>query len=562
MLCGTTRGLVVLGERLTATGGAGLDASSAGLRCSRSRTGGSARPRRYDAAMVHRRFLRASRPRGVRALLITCVGLALVEPRLLRADDQTPSTTPDASVARTTVAPPAPAGPLPSPAQVAWQRLEFTAFVHFGPNAFTGAEWGTGAEQPRIFNPTQLDARQWVRAFKAAGMKGVVVTAKHHDGFCLWPSKESTHTVAASPWRDGGGDLLRELSDAARAEGVKFGVYLSPWDRNHPTYGTPEYNDVFVRMLEEVLGNYGEIFEVWFDGANGEGPNGKRQVYDWPRFLATVERLQPNAVVFSDAGPGLRWVGNERGEAPLTNWALLDRDRYEPGTPFSFELAEGTELGTHYVPAECDVSIRPGWFWRESEDMRVKSPRSLFRLWDASVGRNCGLLLNVPPDDRGLIRDVDVNALRGLRALVDATYGTALHTGATATATVTRGAGFDAARVLDADPDTYWAAPDGTTHTAVTLTLPAPVTIDRVVLQEPIALGQRISLFEVEIADTAGVFRRVATGTTVGHKRIVVIPRTTTSKVRVTIHDARATPLLGTIALHATPDAAQDTSTH
>jgi alpha-L-fucosidase len=465
------------------------------------------------------------------------------------------------SQARPGVAAPASIGPLPSEAQVRWQRLEYTAFVHFGPNAFTGAEWGTGTEKPGIFNPKELDARQWVRTFKAAGMKGVVVTAKHHDGFCLWPSKDSTHTVAASPWRDGKGDLLRELSDAARAEGLKFGVYLSPWDRNHPTYGTPEYNDVFVRMLEDVLGNYGEIFEVWFDGANGEGPNGKRQVYDWPRFLATVARLQPNAVVFSDAGPGLRWIGNERGEAPITNWALLDRERYEPGTPFSMDLAEGTQLGTHYVPGECDVSIRPGWFWRASEDRRVKSPRTLFRLWEASVGRNCGLLLNVPPDDRGLIRDPDVKALMGFRDLVDRTYGTHVHAGATASADVTRGDGFEAARVLDADPDTYWAAPDPVTKASVTLTLPRDVTFDRVVLQEPIRLGQRIALFEIEAATASG-WQRIGTGTTVGHKRIVVVPETTTRQVRVTIHDARATAALSTVSLHVAAGTAAAAPAH
>ncbi len=460
------------------------------------------------------------------------------------------------------VAPPSPVAPVPSEAQVAWQRLEFTAFVHFGPNAFTGAEWGTGTEKPGIFNPTALDARQWVRAFKEAGMKGVVVTAKHHDGFCLWPSRESTHTVAASPWRDGKGDLLRELSDAARAEGLKFGVYLSPWDRNHPTYGTPEYNDVFVRMLEDVLSNYGEIFEVWFDGANGEGPNGKRQEYDWPRFLATVSRLQPNAVVFSDAGPGLRWVGNERGEAPLTNWAMIDRDRYTPGTPLSFELAEGTELGTHYVPAECDVSIRPGWFWRASEDRRVKSPQALFRIWEASVGRNCGLLLNVPPDDQGLIRQADMDALTGLRALVDATYGTSLHGGADASASATRGAGFEAAHVLDADPDTYWAAPDGITNASITLTLSKATTFDRVVLQEPIRLGQRIGLFAIEALEEGGSWQRIAAGTTVGHRRAVVVPKTTTRQVRVTIHDARATAALSTISLHATPGASSRSTAH
>ena len=304
-----------------------------------------------------------------------------------------------------------PVAPVPTAAQLAWQRQELHAFVHFGPNTFSGAEWGTGREAPTVFNPTAFDARQWVRAFKAAGFTGVVITAKHHDGFCLWPSRLSTHTVAASPWKDGAGDVLRELSEACREEGLGFGVYLSPWDRNHPAYGTPEYNEVFAGMLEEVLGHYGPVFEVWFDGANGEGPNGKRQEYDWPLFISTVRRLQPKAVIFSDAGPDIRWVGNERGEAPLTVWSMIDRSRYEPGTPLSDELGEGTRFGHDWVPAECDVSIRPGWFYRASEDSRVKSAGRLVSLYEQSVGRNCTLLLNVPPDQRGLLAAPDVASL-------------------------------------------------------------------------------------------------------------------------------------------------------
>ena len=450
--------------------------------------------------------------------------------------------------------PPNPVDPVPVPAQWQWQRMELNAFVHFGPNAFTGAEWGTGREQPAIFNPKELDARQWVRTFKAAGMKGVVVTAKHHDGFCLWPSKESTHTVAASPWRGGKGDLLRELSDAAKAEGLKFGVYLSPWDRNHPKYGTPEYNDVFVRMLEDVLSNYGEIFEVWFDGANGEGPNGKRQVYDWPRFHEVVRRLQPNAVIFSDAGPGIRWIGNERGEAPITHWANFDRDRYLPGTPFSMDLPEGSELGRWYVPGECDVSIRPGWFWRASENTRVRSPRRLLDLYETSVGRNCTLLLNVPPDDRGLIHESDVKALAGMRTLVDRIYGTSLvPAGAKATASSTRedDRSFRADLALDADLDSYWAPAGDAKTGSLTIDLGAPVTFDRIRLQEYIALGQRVSLFEIEI-DTNGRWTRLATGTTIGHTRIVAVPVTTSSRVRVTIHDARGVPMIASVSLHDT----------
>ena len=450
--------------------------------------------------------------------------------------------------------PPPHLDPVPLPSQLEWQRMEFNAFVHFGPNAFTGAEWGTGREAPSIFNPKDLDARQWVRTFKAAGMKGVVVTAKHHDGFCLWPSKDSTHTVAASPWRGGRGDLLRELSDAARAEGLKFGVYLSPWDRNHPQYGTPEYNDVFVRMLEDVLSNYGEIFEVWFDGANGEGPNGKRQVYDWPRFHEVVRRLQPSAVIFSDGGPGIRWIGNERGEAPITNWASFDRDRYAPGTPLSMDLPEGSELGRWYVPGECDVSIRPGWFWRAGENARVKSPRRLLDLYEASVGRNCTLLLNVPPDDRGLVHEADVKALQGMRALVDRIYGeSVVPASAKITASSTRldEHGFRPELVLDADLDSFWA-PAGEAKTgSFTVDLGSAVSFDRVRLQEYIAHGQRVSLFEIEV-DTNGRWTRLATGTTIGHARIVAVPVTTTTRVRVTIHDARGVPMIASFSLHDT----------
>jgi alpha-L-fucosidase len=417
------------------------------------------------------------------------------------------------------VPPPTPS-PAPSPAQLAWQRMEMNAFVHFGPNTFTGEEWGDGREDPRVFAPTAFDARQWARAFKGAGFKGVILTAKHHDGFALWPSRHSTHSVARSPWRDGRGDVLREVADACRAEGLKFGLYVSPWDRNHPTYGTPEYNRVFVAMLEEVLGgNYGPIFEVWFDGANGEGPNGKRQEYDWPRFISTVRRLQPEAVIFSDAGPDVRWVGNERGEAPLTVWATIDRERYVPGTPLSHELGEGTPYGADWVPPECDVSIRPGWFHRASEDGRVKSAARLFTLYEQSVGRNCTLLLNVPPDRRGLIADPDLIALAGLRARLDALYGRDL--GGTTSG-------------------------DGRT---LTLRLGSPATFDRVVVQEDIVGGQAIAGFVVE-AEVDGVWHRMATGSTVGFKRILPVPTTTAAAVRIRVLDARGTPRLQRVSLH------------
>jgi alpha-L-fucosidase len=451
------------------------------------------------------------------------------------------------------VPPPAPLAPVPTPHQVAWQRMEVNAFVHFGPNAFTGVEWGTGREKPSVFNPTAFDAWQWVRSFKAGGMKGVIITAKHHDGFCLWPSKHSTHTVAHSPWRERRGDVLRELSEACREAGLKFGVYLSPWDRNHPTYGTAEYNQVFARMLEEVLTSYGPIFEVWFDGANGEGPNGKRQAYDWPLFNETVRRLQPGAVIFSDAGPGVRWVGNERGEAPLTAWSTIDVRRYFPGTPLSDELGEGYRNGSDWVPPECDVSIRPGWFYRQAEDARVKSPRTLFNLYERSVGRNCTLLVNVPPDHRGLLADPDVAALSGMRGLIDRTYGTNLARGASAEADRTRGSDFGAGNMLDDDPETYWAAPDGVTQASVTVTLQKPVRFNRVLLQEHIPLGQRVAGFSLD-ALVNGAWTRIGYGTTIGHKRIMPVPTTEARAIRVSIDDARACPTLASLGLHATPD--------
>ena len=440
-----------------------------------------------------------------------------------------------------------PVAPVPTPAQLAWQRQEMHAFVHFGPNTFSGAEWGSGREDPKVFNPTDFDARQWVRTFKQAGFTGVVITAKHHDGFCLWPTKYSSHNVSASPWRNGSGDVLRELSDACRAEGIGFGVYLSPWDRNHPTYGTPEYNRVFDNMLSEVLGRYGPIFEVWFDGANGEGPGGRRQDYDWPLFVSTVRRLQPKAVIFSDAGPDVRWVGNERGEAPLTVWSLIDRHRYVPGTPFSDELGEGTRFGEDWVPAECDVSIRPGWFYRNAEDAQVKASSTLLDIYERSVGRNCTLLLNVPPDRRGQLAAPDVAALAGFRQQLDSTYGKDLVGGATAVASSER-PDAPAAGAIDADLDTFWAPSAALLPASLTLRPSSAATFDRVILQEAIALGQRIGAFVVE-AETTDGWQRIATGTTVGHKRILQVPLTTATAIRVTIVESRDTPTIARVTL-------------
>ena len=453
------------------------------------------------------------------------------------------------------VSPPSPVGAIPSTRQIAWHQHDYYAFVHFGPNTFTGNEWGSGQESTQLFNPTHLDCMQWCRAFKAAGMSGVIITAKHHDGFCLWPSKYSTHTVAQSPWKNGKGDVLLELSRACRKTGLKFGVYLSPWDRNHPTYGTPEYNQAFVNMLGEVLGHYGKVFEVWFDGANGEGPNGKKQVYDWPLFNDTVHRFQPDACIFSDGGPDIRWVGNEDGHAAPTVWCTLRRDLFSPGHGPTEQLPEGHEDGNYWVPPECDVSIRPGWFWRASENDKVKTAQQLEELYYESVGQNAHLLLNVPANTDGLISREDIESLIGLRARFDATFKTDLGQGKTATCSSYRANDprFSAQRVNDTNPNTYWCTDDGITTGSITIDLGKPTRLDRVLLQEFIPLGQRVEQFSVD-ACIEGNWQTIATGTTIGAKRILRVSPVAATELRLNILQARACPTIATFALYKSPD--------
>ncbi len=309
----------------------------------------------------------------------------------------------------------------PSAPQVAWQRDELAMFLHFGVNTFTDREWGDGKEAPAIFDPAGLDARQWARTAKDAGFRAMILTAKHHDGFCLWRSATTRHSVASSPWRGGAGDVVREFVDACSAEGLRAGLYLSPWDRNHPTYGdSPAYNDVYAAQLTELLTRYGPLAEVWFDGANGEGPNGRRQVYDWPRVFGLVRRLQPDAVIFSDAGPDVRWCGNERGVAGNPNWSTVDPKVVsfpgQSGPGVEAALQNGHRDGSVWRPAEVDVSIRPGWFYHPAQDGRVRTVENLVELYFTSVGRNSKLLLNVPPTRDGLIHSVDASRLSGFRA--------------------------------------------------------------------------------------------------------------------------------------------------
>lgn len=456
------------------------------------------------------------------------------------------------TAAACTVRPPEPFGACPTPQQVAWQQMEMNLFCHFGPNTFTGAEWGDGTEPEDIFQPTALDCRQWAETARAAGFRGVILTAKHHDGFCLWPSPESAHTVAQSAWRDGQGDVLRALSDACAAEDLRFGVYISPWDRNDPRYGSPAYNEAFVRTLESVLdGRYGPVFEQWFDGACGEGPTGRRQVYDWPLFNATVERLQPQAVIFSDVGPGCRWVGNERGEAGRTNWSTLELDGFEPGagSPPEEVLNGGTPGASHWAAAETDVSIRPGWFWRASETAQVKGVQELLQIYYESVGRNSLLLLNVPPDTRGRIDAVDSLRLMEFRAALDAVFAVDQADGAVVSGP-SRGRGFAPANVLSGDYDSYWALPDDRTTASLTLEFPEPRTFNRLLLQEYIPLGQRIVAFHAEMLTPEGVWLEIARETTVGYKRIVLTPTVTTTALRLVIDDALACPTLTRLALY------------
>ena len=439
----------------------------------------------------------------------------------------------------------------PTPQQVAWQQMEMNMFIHFGPNTFTGAEWGDGTEPGDIFNPTDLDCRQWTATAKAAGFKGIIITAKHHDGFCLWPSPESQHTVAHSQWREGKGDVLRELSDACAVDGLKFGVYISPWDRNDPRYGTPAYNGAFVRTLESVLGGtYGQVFEQWFDGACGEGPSGKRQVYDWPLFNSTVERLQPQAVIFSDVGPGCRWVGNERGSAGRTNWSTLEVEGFEPGagSPPTAVLNSGTPGAAHWAAAETDVSIRPGWFWRATETTEVKSVQKLLQIYYESVGRNSLLLLNVPPDTRGRIDPVDSLRLMEFRSALDAIFADDLAAAATISGP-SSGPGFEPSLMLDPSYDKYWAMSDGETTASLIVDLSGEKTFNRILLQEYIPLGQRVSAFHIEALTPDG-WQQIARETTIGYKRIVLTPTTTATALRPTTDSPLASPTLTRLSLY------------
>jgi len=442
--------------------------------------------------------------------------------------------------------------PTPSPRQLAWQELEIIAFAHFGVNTFTDKEWGDGKEDSEIFNPTALDARQWAKALKEGGVRMLILTAKHHDGFCLWPSAYTDHSVKSSPWRDGKGDVVKEVSDACRAEGLKFGVYLSPWDRHEPTYGdSPKYNQHFINQLYELLQNYGAVSEVWFDGACGEGPNGKRQEYDFPSFIAVVRKCAPGAVIFSDAGPDVRWVGNEKGYAGETCWSTIDRSKVKIGKADAKYLNKGDPDGPDWVPPECDVSIRPGWFYHPAEDDKVKSLEQLLDIYYASVGRNGVLLLNVPPDTRGLIHENDAARLKEFRKVLDETFRTNLARGRPVAAT-SEAKDHAASRAVDGNGDTWWEAAEGAGDATLTIDLGGQALFNVIMIQEMITQGQRVEEFRLDAWDGAG-WRAIGKGTTIGHKRLLRGPDTKTDKLRLVITKSRGAPTVREFGLYLAP---------
>ncbi len=463
------------------------------------------------------------------------------------------------------VAPPEPVLPLPSERQLAWHDMEFYAFVHFNMNTFSDMEWGMGDENPDMFNPTELDCRQWAKVCKEAGMKGIIFTAKHHDGFCLWPTATTEHSVKYSKWKNGEGDVVRELADACKEYGLKLGIYLSPWDRNNPEYGNEKYIEIFRAQLRELLTNYGEVYEVWFDGANGGtgyygGANEERRIdrktyYDWENTRKIVRELQPNACMFSDAGPDIRWCGNEEGWVRETNWSIIKRDDFAPGVVDDLEdLRSGQEDGTHWVPAEVDVSIRPGWYYHKYEDHKVKTLPHLLDIYYNSIGRNASLLINFPVDPRGLIHKNDVEQISKLAEAVKADFANDLAAGNKATATNVRGnsKNYKAENVTDGDKETSWITDDGVTKATLTIDLGEEKEFNRFLVQEDIRLGQRVKKFTVE-ALVNDEWKQIDSQTTIGRKRILRLPETTAAQVRLNILDANACPVITNIGIYRAP---------
>ena len=460
------------------------------------------------------------------------------------------------------VAPPAPVLPVPTDRQLAWHEMEQYAFVHFTTNTFTDKEWGYGDEKESVFNPTAMDVTQWTKTIKEAGLKGLVLTCKHHDGFCLWPSQYTEHSVKNSPYKGGKGNVVDEVEKACRVDGLKFGVYLSPWDRNRADYGSPSYVEYYRNQLKELFAAHKPVFEMWFDGANGGdgfygGANEKRKIdgktyYDWPTTLNLIRGMEPNVVFFSDAGPDIRWCGNESGHVNETNWNTITADTIYAGkSGIQDLLGTGSENGTSWIPAEVDVSIRPGWFYHAKEDSLVKTPQQLFDIYLSSVGRGANLILNIPPDRRGLINEIDVAALQGWKKLIDGYFKTNLALNKPAKASSFRGnsADYNALMVTDGDKETYWATNDEEKTGNLEIDLGAPKLISFVTIQEYIKLGQRVKSFSVEVVKD-GKWVAVAKGTTIGYKRILKIFPTEAQNIRIVISDSKACPVISNVEVY------------
>ncbi len=459
----------------------------------------------------------------------------------------------------------------PSPRQLAIEQMEFYAFAHITVNTFTDKEWGDGTEPESIFDPSGLDADQWVEALVAAGATGLIVTGKHHDGFCLWPSKYTEHSVKNSPFRNGRGDVLREVSDACRKGGIKFGVYLSPWDRNCPLYGQGKaYDDYFCAQLTELCTNYGELFSVWFDGACGEGPNGKKQVYDWNRYYSVIRELQPNACI-SICGPDVRWCGNEAGDTRESEWSVIPTgfdtpddvaEKSQKSDDASFRKKKISEMdrdlgsralcsyasGFAWRPAETDTSIRPGWFYHASDDDKVRSTETLIDIWYRTVGGNSKLLLNIPPDRRGLFHETDVKRLRELGDYIRKTFKVNLAEKAEISAD--KDNGYDLAENVRVDSyDSYYKPFDGDNEATLTFRFSDPQTVSHVVIKEHIPMSQRIERFVVEARTDIG-YTEVYSGTTVGYKKIVKFSPIVTDEIRIRVTDSRVCPIISFVGIY------------
>lgn len=459
----------------------------------------------------------------------------------------------------------------PTERQLAWNEMEFYAFIHFGMNTFTDREWGLGNENPEIFNPTDFNADQWVEVCKSAGMKGLILTCKHHDGFCLWPSKYTEHSVKNSPWKQGKGDIVKEVSEACRRGGIKFGVYLSPWDRHEKTYGASEvYNDYFEKQLREVLTSYGEIFCVWFDGACGEGPNGKRQVYDWSAYYNIIRELQPNAVI-SVCGPDVRWCGNEAGHCRESEWSVVPRNlqdaekiqeksqKVDDGKFSQLVDSRDSDLGSREIiknvqdlvwyPAEVNTSIRPGWFYHESEDDKVKTMDELLKVYYGSVGGNSTFLLNLPPDKRGLIHENDASRMKEFGNFIREMFKENLAVNAQASASESMDESHSSQNMFDGNKNTYWCPKEGTEKCNIKIDLKCEKEFDKVILQEHIKSGQRVEKFTLEYWD-GHEWKLFYSGTVIGYKRICCFDKVISRYIKFTITNSRWCPEISKLEVY------------